>query len=68
MILSPLHYVHYNLSFILYLMAMYNSAAKIKKIKKIVTIGLAYSFQKVKEIPVKKHDIRLDFIVTNKED
>ena len=41
---------------------------KIKKIKKIVTIGLAYSFQKVKEIPVKKHDIRLDFIVTNKED
>ena len=41
---------------------------KIKKIKKVITIGLAYSFQKVKEIPVNKHDIKLDFIVTNKKD
>mgnify|MGYP001157411840 CR=1 FL=1 len=40
---------------------------KIKKIKKIVTIGLAYSFQKVRKIPVKKHDIKLDFIVTDEE-
>ena len=38
---------------------------KIKMIKKIVTIGLAYSFQKVKEIPVNKYDIKLDFVVTN---
>ena len=37
---------------------------KIKKIKKVITIGLAYSFQKVKKISVNKHDIKLDFIVT----
>ena len=40
---------------------------KIKMIKKIVTIGLAYSFQKVKEISVNEHDIKLDFIVTNEK-
>ena len=40
---------------------------KIKKNKKIITIGLAYSFQKVKKIPTNKYDIRLDFIVTNKK-
>ena len=38
---------------------------KIKKIKKIITIGLAYSFQKVKEIPSNKHDVKLDFIITD---
>ncbi len=38
---------------------------KLKKKKKILTIGLAYSFQRVKKIPVNKHDIKLDFIVTN---
>ena len=40
---------------------------KIKKNKKIVTVGLAYSFQKVKEVPIKKYDIRLDYIITEKE-
>ena len=39
---------------------------KIKKRKKIVTIGLAYSFQKVKRIPINKHDIKLDFVITEK--
>ena len=39
---------------------------KIKKMKKITTIGLGYSFQKVKEVPINKHDIKLDFIVTEK--
>ena len=39
---------------------------KIKKKKKILTIGFAYSFQKVKKIPTNKYDIRLDFIITNK--
>ena len=39
---------------------------KIKKRKKIVTIGLAYSFQKVKKIPIKKHDMKLDFVITEK--
>ena len=40
---------------------------KIKKNKKIITIGLAYSFQKVKKIPINKYDIKLDFIVTEKK-
>ena len=39
---------------------------KIKKKKQVVTIGFAYSFQKVKKIPTNKYDIRLDFIITNK--
>ena len=38
---------------------------KLKKSKKIITIGLAYPFQKVKKIPIDKYDIRLDFILTN---
>ena len=40
---------------------------KIRKNKKIVTIGLAFSFQEVKKIPIKKYDIKLDFIITNKK-
>ena len=40
---------------------------KIKKNKKIITIGLAYSFQKVKKIPINEYDIKLDFIVTEKK-
>ena len=39
---------------------------KIKKVKKIITIGIAYSFQKVKNIPINNHDIRLDFVITEK--
>ena len=39
---------------------------KAKKRKKVLTIGFAYSFQKVKKIPTNKYDIRLDFIITNK--
>jgi len=37
---------------------------RLKKNKKIITIGLAYSFQKVKKIPINKYDIKLDFVVT----
>ena len=37
---------------------------KIKKNKKITTIGLAYSFQKVKKIPIDRYDKKLDFIIT----
>ena len=40
---------------------------KIKKNKKIITIGLAYSFQKVKKIPTNKNDVKLDYILTDKE-
>ena len=39
---------------------------KIKKNKKIITIGLAFSFQKINNIPINKYDIKLDFIVTEK--
>jgi len=39
---------------------------KIRKRKKILIIGFAYSFQKVKNIPTNKYDIKLDFIITNK--
>tara|TARA_B110001452_G_scaffold231761_1_gene208745 strand:- start:291 stop:827 length:537 start_codon:yes stop_codon:yes gene_type:complete len=39
---------------------------KIKKSKKIITIGLAYSFQKVKEIKINDYDIKLDFVITEK--
>ncbi len=37
---------------------------KIKKIKKILTIGMAFSFQKVKILPHSKHDKKVDFIFT----
>ncbi len=39
----------------------------IKKIKKIITIGLGYSFQRINQIPADKYDVKLDFIVTNEK-
>ena len=39
---------------------------KIKKIKKVLTIGVAFSYQKVKKILIEKNDIKLDFIITEK--
>ena len=39
---------------------------RIKKNKKIITIGLAYSFQKINKVPINLHDIKLDFVVTEK--
>ena len=39
---------------------------KIRKQKKVITIGFAYSFQKVKKIPTNNYDVKLDFIITNK--
>ena len=39
---------------------------EVKKNKKIILIGLAYSFQKVKKIPTFKYDMKLDYIVTDK--
>ena len=40
---------------------------KLRNKKKIITIGLAYSFQKVNKIPTKEHDIKLDYVLTNNE-
>ena len=37
---------------------------KLKKRKKVTTIGLAFSFQEVKKIPFDKFDAKLDFIIT----
>ena len=38
-----------------------------KKIKNILTIGLAFSYQKVKKIPIEKNDVKLDLIITEKD-
>ena len=40
---------------------------KIEKIKKVTKIGLAFSFQKIKKIPLNQHDKKLDFIITENE-
>ena len=40
---------------------------KIEKIKKVIKIGLAFSCQKFKNIPINQYDKKLDFIVTEKE-
>ena len=40
---------------------------KIRKKKDVITIGFSYSFQKIKKIKINKHDIKLDFVLTNKE-
>ena len=34
--------------------------------KKTISLGIAYSFQKCKNIPVKKHDFKLDYIFTER--
>ena len=40
--------------------------AKLSKFKKVLTVGFAFSFQKIKKIPINKFDQKLDFILTNK--
>ena len=40
---------------------------KIDKIKRVTKIGLAFSFQKIKSVPIDQHDKKLDFIITEKE-
>jgi len=39
---------------------------KIEKIKKVIKIGLAFSCQKIKNMPLNKYDKKLDFIITEK--
>jgi len=39
---------------------------KLSKKKKILKIGLAYSFQKINEVPINAYDQKLDYIVTSK--
>ena len=40
---------------------------KIEKIKKVIKIGMAFSCQKIKNIPINQYDKKLDFIVNEKE-
>ena len=40
---------------------------KIETIKKVIKIGLAFSCQKINNMPLSKYDKKLDFIVTEKE-
>ena len=43
------------------------SLRKINKIKKnAISLGIAYSFQRCKKIPVNNHDFKLDYIFTEK--
>ena len=39
----------------------------IEKKKKIIKIGLAFSFQKLNKVPINSHDKKLDLIITDKE-
>ena len=40
---------------------------KIKKIKKkMITIGVAYSFQQCDKVPINKYDYKLDYIFTER--
>ena len=43
------------------------SLKKIKKIKKrTISLGIAYSFQESKRIPINRHDFKLDYIFTER--
>ena len=39
---------------------------KLSKKKKIIKIGLAFSYQKIDKVPINENDQKLDYIVTNK--
>ena len=39
---------------------------RLSKFKNVLTIGFAFSFQKIKKIPINKFDQKLDIILTNK--
>ena len=40
---------------------------KIEKTKRVIKIGLAFSYQKLKNVPITQYDKKLDFIITEKE-
>ena len=40
---------------------------KIKKIKKTLNIGLAFSYQELEKIPINRYDKKLDLIITEKK-
>ena len=40
---------------------------KVSKVKKIFKIGLGFSYQEIKKIPINKYDKKLDLIITEKK-
>jgi len=40
---------------------------KVSKIKKIFKIGLGFSYQEIKKIPINKYDKKIDLIITEKK-
>ena len=40
---------------------------KIEKKKRVLKIGLAFSFQKINRVPINKYDKKLDLIITEKD-
>jgi len=40
---------------------------KIEKIKKVIKIGLAFSYQKIISVPIDQYDKKMDYIITEKE-
>ena len=38
----------------------------LKKFKNILTVGVAFSFQKHHKLPINQNDVRLDLIITEK--
>lgn len=41
--------------------------AKLRQVKKIITIGIGFDGQKVDNIPIEPHDQKLDFIITEEK-
>ena len=68
LVMVPLAAFDSNLNRIGYGKGYYDrSLKKINKIKKnAISLGIAYSFQKFKKIPVNKHDFKLNYIFTEK--
>ena len=68
LIMVPLVAFDKNLNRIGYGKGYYDrSLQKINKIKKkIVSIGIAYSFQECKKIPINKYDFKLDYVFTER--
>ena len=68
LVMVPLAAFDNNLNRIGYGKGYYDrSLKKINKIKKnVISLGIAYSFQKCQKIPTNKHDFKLDYIFTEK--
>ena len=39
----------------------------LKQFKNILTVGVAFSFQRHHKLPINQNDVKLDFIITEKE-